>query len=92
MMKIIKIELMKGNQLIDTIYSDDVQEGIMAQDLKSANGVFKKMTSGCTADLIEFEKAYISIININVRFYEVQKTEKLYKTIEKNKFGEWVVF
>ena len=91
-MKIIKVEFMKKNKVIDTIYLDDQEPSIVIQELKNANGVFKKIASGFTAELVEFEKAYIYIININVRFYEVQKTEKHFKTIEKNKFGEWVAF
>ena len=90
-MKIIKVEFMKGEKLTDTIYLER-EPSIVIQELKNANGVFKKITSGFTAELVEFEKAYISIININIRFYEVQNAEKHFKTIEKNKFGEWVVF
>ena len=90
-MKIIKVEFLKENRIIDTIFIEQEVKALI-QNLKNANGVFKKMTGGNTADLVEFEKACISIINVNARFYEVQKTEKLLKTIEKNKFGEWVAF
>ena len=90
-MGIIKVEFLKENRIIDTIFIEQETKTLI-QELKNANGVFKKITSGFTAELVEFEKAYIYIININARFYEVQKTEKHFKTIEKNKFGEWVAF
>lgn len=90
-MKIIKVEFLKENRIIDTIYIEQEAKALI-QELKNANGAFKKMTSSNTADLVEFEKVHVSIININVRFYEVQKSQKHFKTVEKNKFGEWVAF
>lgn len=50
------------------------------------------MTSGYSCETIAFEQVDFYITTINVRFYEVFEDKKLYKTLAKNKFGEWVVY